>query len=268
MLHGIAAGVRNPGDRARPREQARVAAERAVTLAPDLGEAHAALASIRAYALFDYVGAAPEFERALALSPGNARVQKAFAWYAADLGHFGSAISAARRGVSLDPQNPVSHAVLGVILTYARRYSEALAAFHDFRVLSPGSHAIGGNRAQTLLASGQIEQAMRECKSPTTPMDEDDRHQCLALAYHVLGRQSDAENELAKFRALDGDSAAYSYAGIYSQWGNAAVALQWLTKAENLRDPLLWLLQVDWQLDPIRNEAQFKAILARMNFPP
>jgi len=46
-----------------------------VVVAPDLGEAHATLASVRAYALFDYVGAAPEFDRALALAPGSAKVQ-------------------------------------------------------------------------------------------------------------------------------------------------------------------------------------------------
>lgn len=27
-------------------------------------------------------------------------------------------------------------------------------------------------------------------------------------------------------------------------------------------------LKVDWLLDPIRNDAQFKAILVKMNFPP
>ena len=266
-LHGLAVGVDNPDDRAGLREQARTAAERAVALAPDLGETHAALASIRAYALFDYVGAAPEFDRALTLSPGNATVQGAFAWYAADLGHFDQAISAARRAVSLDPQNARNYAVLGVVLSYSRRYPEALAAYRDFKALRPDSHAIGGNVAQTLLASGQVEQARGVCESPSTPMDEDDRHQCLALAYHFLGRQVDAEHELKKYQALNGDSAAYSYACIYSQWGDVTTALRWLAKAEKLRDPWLWLLKVDWQLDPLRNEAQFKAIVARMNFP-
>jgi TolB-like protein/Tfp pilus assembly protein PilF len=268
VLHEIAATVHNPGDRAGFREQARIAAERAVALAPDLGETHATLASIRAYALFDYVGAAPEFDRALNLSPGSATVQSRFAWYAADLGHFDQAINAARRAVSLDPQNPQPQAVLGVVLSYARRYPEALAAFQHFKALRPESNAIGGNIAQTLLASGNVEQARQVCESPNTAMDEDDRHQCLALAYHFLGRQTDAERELNKFQALDGDSAAYSYARVYSQWGDVTTALQWLAKAEKLHDPLLWLLKVDWHLDPLRNEAQFKAIVARMNFPP
>ena len=41
-------------------------------------------------------------------------------------------------------------------------------------------------------------------------MDEDDRHHCLALIYHVLGRQPEAESELSKFQSLDGERAAGS----------------------------------------------------------
>jgi TolB-like protein/tetratricopeptide (TPR) repeat protein len=267
-LHGIAVGVQDPQERAALREQALTAAQRAVALAPDLGETHAALAAMRSYAFFDYAGAAPEFERALALSPGNANVQWAFAWYAADLGHFDQAISAARRAVSLDPENATPHGALGFVLSYARRYPEALAAYQDVKVLRPQSLGVEGAIAQTLLASGQVEQARQVCESPSTKIDESDRHQCLALAYHFLGRQTEAQRELAKYQALEGESGAYSYAGIYSQWGDAANALHWLTKAEERRDPLLWLLRIDWQLDPIRNEPGFKAIVARMNFPP
>jgi hypothetical protein len=33
-------------------------------------------------------------------------------------------------------------------------------------------------------------------------------------------------------------------------------------------DSFLAFLKVDWQLDLIRNEPQFKAIQAQLNFPP
>ena len=48
---------------------------------------------------------------------------------------------------------------------------------------------------------------------------------------------------------------------------NAPAALQWLATAEQLRDPGMQGLKIGWQLDPIRNEPQFKTIEARMNFP-
>jgi hypothetical protein len=90
----------------------------------------------------------------------------------------------------------------------------------------------------------------------------------LAVAYHALGRQADAQRELDACQALDGDSSALIYAGVLAQWGDTASALQWMLKGERLRDPMFQLLKVWWQLDPIRHDPQFKAILARMNFPP
>ena len=99
-------------------------------------------------------------------------------------------------------------------------------------------------------------------------MDEDFRSWYLAEAYHALGRQADAEDELKKSQALDGDGGAYSYATVLAQLGDTPGALQWLDKAVQVRDPFLQLLKVDWQLDPIRNEPRFKAIVAQLNFPP
>jgi predicted Zn-dependent protease len=158
--------------------------------------------------------------------------------------------------------------VLGEDLTWARRYDEALVAFHDARLLDPGSHWIGFNMAQIALFSGQPERARQDCESPSTPLDEDRRHYCLALAYHALGRQTAAERELGLLMALDQDRAAFLYFYVCALLGNKAVALQWLSRAEQLRDPVLQLLRVFPGLDLMRQEPQFKAIEARLNFPP
>jgi hypothetical protein len=116
--------------------------------------------------------------------------------------------------------------------------------------------------------SGELQDARQLCESSSAPLDDDDRHFCLALVYHALGRQADAEHELEALREIDGDRSAYTYARIYAQWHNTPAALQWLSKAEQLRSPQFQGLRVDWALDPLRNEPEFKAILARMNFPP
>jgi hypothetical protein len=90
----------------------------------------------------------------------------------------------------------------------------------------------------------------------------------LAVAYHALGRQTDAHRELVACQVLDGDSSALVYAGVYAQWGDTPSALQWMLKGERLRDPMFQVLKVWWQLDPIRRDPQFRALEARMNFPP
>jgi adenylate cyclase len=249
------------------REQAAVAAERAVALAPDSGDAHAALGRVR-YFYLDFVGGAAEFDRALALAPGSAYVQRSVAIYTVYLGHFEPALKAAQRAVDLDPQNFYSYLQQGLTFYDARQYSEALAAFRHAQALQPGSLELNHYLAFTFFMLGQTEQARQLCEATATPMHDDDRHWCLALVYHALGRQADAEHEFDQYKKLDADGQSVMCAEIYAQWGNAPAALQWLTKAERLHDWQLGLLKIDPLLDPIRNEPQFKAMLARMKFPP
>jgi tetratricopeptide (TPR) repeat protein len=249
-------------------EQAAAAAERAVALAPDSGDAHAVLGRVREDISFDFVGGAAEFDQALALAPRSALVQRNAAVYMAHLGHFEPALKAAQRAVDLDPQNFFSYLQQGLTFYDARQYSEALAAFRHAQALQRGSPELNHYLAFTFFMLGQTEQARQLCEATATPMHDDDRHWCLALVYHALGRQADAEHEFDQYKKLDADGQSVSCAEIYAQWGNAPAALQWLTKAERLHDWLLGLLKTDPLLDPIRNEPQFKALMARMKFPP
>lgn len=250
------------------RRQALAAGERAVELAPDLGEAHIALAITRAYGLLDFAGAAPEFDRAVALAPGNARVQRLYAEFSSALGHREQALAAAQRTVSLDPQNYLSHMTLARAFFQARRFREALAAYRDAAAMKPGSNWIEGNVAGALIASEQYEAAREMCESRSNALADDNRHWCLALVYHSLGRRADAERELAALRKMAGDEAASAYAQIYANWGDAAAALAWLDKAERRHDPALQSLRVSYLLDPVRERPEYKAIEARLNLPP
>jgi hypothetical protein len=89
----------------------------------------------------------------------------------------------------------------------------------------------------------------------------------LAVVYDKLGRHADAEAELAKLKAAQGDSAAYEYATIYAQWGDRAVALEWLDTAMHLRDTGLEFLKTDPLMDPLRQEPRFQAIERELKFP-
>jgi hypothetical protein len=107
------------------------------------------------------------------------------------------------------------------------------------------------------------------CESPATVLADDGRHWCLALAYHALRMQAEAQAELLKLRALGwGEARAVSYAGTYAQWGDSRAALEWLATAERTHAAALEGLKVNWLLDPVRNEPAFKALEQRLNFPP
>jgi TolB-like protein/Tfp pilus assembly protein PilF len=245
--------------------QARAAAERAVAIAPQFGEAHLALAFTHNIGAFEYVDAEREYTAAMTLSPGSAWVQGNFGLWESKVGHFAAAVAAARRAVSLDPQSAWTHLRLSWVLLNSRRYEEALAATNEARALDPHQSAIWAAQIQFVL--GNIADARQLCESTATVLDDDDRHYCLALVYNRLGRQREAQQEFERVMALDKDAGAYNYAQIFAQWGDKVAALKWLSMAERLRDPNLDNVKVDSSFDPIRNEPEFQALLARLNFP-
>ena len=114
-------------------------------------------------------------------------------------------------------------------------------------------------------ARGEFEKMRAVCEGVGEAVE--DVQDCLALAYHKLGRQADAKAALARFKALQGDAGAYGCATIYAQWGDTREALRWLETALRLRDPQLASLKTDPLLDPLRKEPRFQAIERELKFP-
>jgi TolB-like protein/Tfp pilus assembly protein PilF len=244
--------------------QAQAPALKAVALAPELAEGHLALAVVREDSL-DFAGASDEFQRAITLAPGNARVLRDYGAFAVQMGRTDAGITTARRAAALDPLNEYSHSFLSDALLSARRYDEAFAAYQDALSLRPNDPQLRALGNLTYYALGDFEKMRAACEGVGEAVK--DFQDCLALAYHKLGRQADAETALARLQALEGNTGAYSYATIYAQWGNTPKALEWLETALQLRDPQLINLKTTPLLDPLRLEPRFKAIERELKFP-
>jgi tetratricopeptide (TPR) repeat protein len=173
-------------------------------------------------------------------------------------------IAAARRAVTLDPLNHLSHYRLGQSLLRARRYAEAVAAFSDVLVLDPQDPDSPGLRGLAYYGLGDFQHARASCEAR---LDDAASRWCLALTYQRLARHADAEAALAKLRAASGDRWAYRGATIYAQWGNTSQALESLESAWRLRLPELRLLKADPLLDPLRKKPRFQAIERALRFP-
>jgi TolB-like protein/tetratricopeptide (TPR) repeat protein len=245
-------------------DKAQVDAREALRIAPDLAMAHLALASVLEIGHFDFTQASDEYDRALALAPGNARILRDSSQFAASMGRFDAAISTARRAVVLDPLARNSHYVLGEALYSARRYAEAIVAYAEVISLAPDFKATYAERGLAYFGLGDLESARASCE--TTP-DDWGAQQCLAVIYDKLGRHTEAQAALAKLKAAESDAAAYQYAAIYAQWGNQAQALEWLETALRLRDPGLEGLKTDPLMDPLRKEPRFQTVLRELKFP-
>jgi TolB-like protein/tetratricopeptide (TPR) repeat protein len=150
-------GTVSDEERARSRRHA----ERAIELAPDLGEAHAALGLVIGYA-HDWEGSKREYRRAIELSPSYA---SAFQWLSERLreepGHTEEAVSLAERAVALDPLSPVLQNSLADAQDAAAQRAQAYATLKKLAAQHPGYPAVYGALAQHAASEGDLAGALR-----------------------------------------------------------------------------------------------------------
>jgi TolB-like protein len=240
------------------------AAKQAATLAPHLGAAHAALAEVQSRLFFDFGAAESEYERALELAPGDARVLTRAALFLAQMGRFDQALPHANRAAALDPLNAVTQNTLADFFYAGHRYKESIEAATRAEEIDPHTAFAWANIGVTYLAAGDIAAALRAC---TTPPIEENHQFCLAITYDKLHRRADAEAALTSVQSTAGSAWAYQYSEVYAQWGDVPKALEWLETAFRLMDPGLLYLKTDTLVDALRQEPRFQAIYTKLRFP-
>jgi serine/threonine-protein kinase len=244
--------------------QALAEADRAIALAPALPDGYAARAAVLEDALA-FGEAYDAVRRAAELGPGDASVQQFYGQLASRMGHVAEGEAAERRGVALDPLSPRSFMALAVVYLIDRRYDEALEALTHMQVLAGRVPPIAAQlRVVIALRRGQWAQAV-ELAGQTQGWPQ---AEYLAIAYHALGRQADADAAFAKLQGLEGENANFQYAEVYAQWGETARALEALEAAWRERDAGLVDLRGSGFLDPIRGTPQYADLLQRLHMPP
>jgi TolB-like protein/Flp pilus assembly protein TadD len=239
-------------------------AQKAIALAPDLAQAHLALATVLELGTLDFTRASEEYERALALAPGNAQVLRISGLFAAYMGRTDAGLAAARRALVLDPLARDSHSVLGRALYAARRYEESVVALSEGISLDPSVKAFYTYRGFAYYGLKDLDGARTSCENER---DYAGNQWCLSVTYDKLGKHADAEAEISKLKASFGDVMAYQYAAFYAQRGDNPKALEWLETALRLRDAGLESLRTDSLMDPIRQEPRFQAVMRKLKFP-
>jgi TolB-like protein len=239
-------------------------ARRAVELAPALGAAHSVIGTGLA-GQQDYTGAAAEYDKALALSPGDARVYRDSAGFLSGIGRFDEAIARARRAAELDPLNHEAIGAVGYAYYWARRYAESVTASRRSRELDPKATRSRGWEGFAYIGLGNYEAARTICL--TEPV-EWVRLTCLAIAHQKQNKQAEAQDALARLIKVYGDAASYQQAEIYAAWGEVTKAVTMLERAQVVGDPGLQSAKVDPLFDSLQGDARYKALMARLKFPP
>ena len=259
------AGNYAPGPEVRSwNQRARENAEKAIALAPELGEAHVAMGLAWERGYLNFARAEAEYERALALAPNDIDVLMRSGRFFVTMGRTESGLANIRRAIAMDQLNPEGYALLSFALHDAKKDREAVEAVNRALQIDADSSDLKNARGLYLLSLGEIDAARESCETPKRGWQG---MLCLAILYDRLHRHAEAESERAALQAEFGEGSSYQMAEIYAQWGDTSKALEWLETAYRLPDPGIVSLRVDAMVDPLRKETRFREIERELNFP-
>jgi TolB-like protein/class 3 adenylate cyclase/Flp pilus assembly protein TadD len=153
---------------------ARAAAEKALALAPDLGEAHLAQAMFYYHGLRDYARAREELAIARRFLPNNPEVFSATGWIDRRQGRWDDAVKNQEKAAELDPRNQRILNGLAVLYDLLRRYDDEEAVFDRAAAANPASATyFQMMRAQIELEKGNTKTARIGLESLPTGYDPD-----------------------------------------------------------------------------------------------
>ena len=173
------------------REEARQAAETALTLQPDLGEALYAKGYYHYACLKDYDAAVRYFERASHLLPNSSEIPAALAYVTRRQGQWDKSESHFNEAERLDPRNGsllTQHAVSYIAL---RRFPEALRKFDQVLNVTPDDLDTLAQKAAILQAEGDLPRASA-LLAPLHPT-ADDTHALETQVYQTILERRPAE---------------------------------------------------------------------------
>jgi serine/threonine protein kinase/tetratricopeptide (TPR) repeat protein len=119
------------------KEQARLAAERALVLAPDLTEGHLAMGYYYYHCEGEYVEALKAFQLALSRCPNNAELYNAIAAVQRRIGPMEQAAVNFMRAAELDPRSHLKLFDVGLTFSLMRRYDQAEVYLDKVIALAP-----------------------------------------------------------------------------------------------------------------------------------
>ena len=241
------------------------AAQKAVSLDPNLADAHLSLALALA-GDFDWPGMNREMNRALELNPNLALARDQFAWLLTVHGRFDEAVAQSRKAVELDPLSPLININLAWWLHCARRFDDAIAQAR--KTLAPDPNYAWALRTLgwSLRWKGDATGALAEMQKAQSLDPDPWSIGCFGYALAVSGDRAKAGQILRDFEILAKQRYVSPAASmvVYLGLGEKEKALEGLERCYADRDTQCWFLKVDPLYDSIRNEPRFQALLKKV----
>ena len=247
--------------------KAKEAAQRALQLAPHLGEAHAVLGNVAFSYSWDFATAQQELQRALTLNPNDPTTHVWYGHYCIAHNRVAEALEQTSQALELDPVSPLFNAVLAETHYYARNFDatleQARRAIEQFPTYPLAYIWLGSayrEKKKYAQALAQFSKA-RQLSGGHPVM--------IGLCGHALavsGDASGARKALDDLRRLARSRYVSSlyFAAVHTGLGEKSKAVEWLERAFTERNDRLLYLAMDPVADPLRSSPRFNELLRKI----
>jgi DNA-binding winged helix-turn-helix (wHTH) protein len=239
----------------------------ALSARQDLGDAHAALASVKRLFEWDWAGAEAEYLTALVLSSNCAMTHQQYGAYLAATGKAEEALRELRRSEEIDPLSPMVNVGVAWGLYVARDFQGASEQSWKVLAMEPKFGAAQYTLGLAYAQLGLTEDAIVELHNARTCAgDQPAVLAALAHTYACAGELSEAAAMLGELENLSEQRyvSPYWLALVYAGMGDRARALELLGRAYAERDVWLTWLGVDPRFDALREEPRLQELLRRI----
>ena len=260
----LATNIPLPPHEAMPK--AKAAAMKAIEIDDSHAEAWASLAAVKMWFDWDWREAETAYKRAIELNPNYATAHDGYAMLLAARGRFDEAVEQITRASDLDPLSLIIAVHSGWPHYFARDYD---AANHRFRKALELDEKFIPAQGWLGMALGQQQRYTEAIDSFQRALEVDRVPILMAMLGHthaIAGHREQTEEVLTalEYESQSSYISPYDLAVIHAGLGNTEAALRELARAYEDRSAWMVFLAVDPRLDPLRGEAAFKEIAARL----
>jgi TolB-like protein/Tfp pilus assembly protein PilF len=249
-------------DASKAYDEARQAADKAVSLAPDLVDVRMTVGLLAMNPGLDFPAGEKEFRHVLQLSPNNAAAKNGLCVSLLAQGRLTEAEEACRQALLLDPLLTNLWFNLGRITVGTGRYKEAGEAFRKGLELQPNA-----SRFHTYLATLDVLQNRPAQASANAQLETEGfwRHYAVALVQQVQADRPAADATLKDLIAKDSNGGAFQIAVLYAIRKEPDEMFKWLDTAYATRDSGLTQLAITPFFIPYRGDPRFTALCQKLN---
>ncbi len=254
-------------------EKAFVAVEKALSLDPDLGEAHLARGRLlwTPSNQFPHDKAIQEYRRALALNPSLDEARNQLALVYGHVGLLDEARQELERAVAINPSNTVARFRIGEILLFQGKFEQALTALRNVpKEVNPT--LVGHQIVWALFNLGRKEEASATLEQFLRDYPEDNRglYTSLQAVFAASDGQERRAEERIELAIKKGKGfghfhhTAYHIACAYALMNKPEQSIKWLEAAATTGFPCYPLFERDANLNNVRNDPRFVTLLSQL----